>query len=70
MNRRPSKIGLTTNVVLTKDGAWHTQKTRSGASGGRVDKPVVSLHSLPIVTREGEVRMNRVWMAGGIGILE
>jgi DNA uptake protein ComE-like DNA-binding protein len=66
VNRRPSQIVLTTDVVLTKDGAWHTQKTRSGASGRRVDKPVASLHSMPIVTREGEVRMNRVWMAAVI----
>jgi len=57
---------LTTDVVLTKDGAWHTQKTISGASGGRVDEPMASLHSMPIVKRKGEVRMNPVWMAAVI----
>jgi DNA uptake protein ComE-like DNA-binding protein len=57
---------LTTDVVLTKDGAWHTQKTISRASGGRVDEPVAVLHSMPIVKREGEVRMNPVWMAAVI----
>lgn len=57
---------LTTDVVLTKDGAWHTQKTTSGASGGRVDEPMASLHSMPIVKRKGEVRMNPVWMAAVI----
>ena len=61
VNRRPSQI------VLTKDGAWHTQKTKSGASGGRVDKPVASLHSMPIGTqKESPHEQARVHLASGL----